>query len=92
MAVYDSAKVRRVAVLMTRLAGSMEADVQSVLRAAADPLDGLRAKTAQAMENRLEALVRTSGGLQEELYTFARQIRAYADALEETDEQLARKL
>ena len=92
MAVYDSARVRRVAVLLGQLAGSMEADVRPGLRAAADCLEGLRGRTAQAMDERLGELTRASGTLHEELYALARQISAYADMLEETDEQLARKL
>ena len=64
LAVYDSANVRRVAAQMRQLTGSMESGVKSGLFAAVDCLEGLCGRTAQAMGNRLDELIRISGGLQ----------------------------
>ena len=92
MAVYDSARVRRAARLMRQMAIGMEAEVRPVLDSAWECLSDLHGRTAQAMEERLEALVRSSEGLQTELSRLSAQIDGYADMLEEADRQLAREL
>lgn len=92
MAVYDSAKIRNVATLINKLVSTLDADAKPDIRAAAEHIDSFHGKTARAMEEGLERLIRTANGLGEEMSELASRINAYADLLEQADEQLAQKL
>ena len=85
MATYDSAKTRRVAREMTQLRQTLEMDVDAGLRGALPLIAELRGKTAQAMEEALEDLVRAERAL-------AHSVNAYADRLEQADDWLAKRM
>ena len=74
------------------MAVGMEAEVRPVLGSARECLSDLHGRTAEAMEERLEEMLRSSEGLQTELSRLSGQIDGYADMLEEADRQLAREL
>lgn len=92
MAIYDSAKIRYAATLIDRLVDCMETDVKTGLRTASECRESFQGRTAQAMDERLNYLLRTADDLERELGTLARRISTYADMLERADEQLAEEL
>ena len=92
MATYDSAKTRRVAREMTQRRQTLEMDVDAGLRGALPLIAELRGKTAQAMEEALEDLVRAERALGDELEALAHSVNAYADRLEQADDWLAKRM
>ena len=92
MAVYDSAKIRDAAKLMGRLTGSVNADVLYGLRAARELRTEFRGRTAQAMEEELEQLMKAARDIEDEIGALAAKLGRYADMLEEADAQLAKEL
>lgn len=92
MATYDSAKTRRVAREMTQLRQTLEMDVDAGLRGALPLIAELRGKTAQAMEEALEDLVRAERALGDEFEALAHSVNAYADRLEQADDWLAKRM
>lgn len=92
MATYDSAKTRIVAREMALLLQTLEADVEGGLCGIRFPMAELRGITAQAMEERLEDMLRLERSLRGGLEDLAQQIDAYADSLERADSWLAEQL
>lgn len=92
MALYDSAKAREAAAQIQQVAGSLDGSVKPGIRGAFDCIEGLRGKTAVAMEERLSQLWETAVGLSAELNDLSCKVNAYAIVLEQTDARLAEEL
>lgn len=92
MAVYDSAKTRQAARLISRLAERVNSGVSPSLRRSMEEADVMRGKTAEALEERLLVLTKKCSVMVTELEKLSRLLDRCADAIEEADEQLAGKL
>lgn len=92
MAVYDSAKIRHAATMINHLVGCMDAEVKPGIRTATEYRDYFNGRTAQAMERELEHLLRKASSLEDKMESLAHRLNAYADLLEQADEQLAEEL
>ncbi len=92
MAVYDSAKTRGAGRLLKQLAADMDGNVMPAVRDASGCLESFRGRTAQAMEEQMDQLLKAAAGLQGEMEELAHRIMVYADLLEQADNELAEKL
>lgn len=78
--------------MIRQLAGGMDAEVKSGIRSAFEGTDSLHGRTARAMEERLAQFQGRAGKLTEEIETVARLANAYAERLDQLDQELAEKL
>lgn len=92
MATYDTAKIREAAQRIRSIADDLANDVKPAIRNAAEGCEALRGKAAQAMEERRFQLEKAAADVEQCMEELARVVSAYADQLEEVDEQLAEKL
>lgn len=92
MATYDSREVREIANGIKLLVSSLEAEVTPGFRGAMEGMDQFRGKAAQAMEERLEVFQQSTNRLAREFEQLEHLANAYADRLEEIDQEFAEKL
>ena len=92
MAVYDSKKTRQAARTMEQQLLKLRNDVLPELILALQASAALKGVTANAMNEALEELSHSGQQVADQLETVAKQVNAYADKLEEIDDQLAKEM
>lgn len=92
MALYDTAKICEAAAQIKKLAQSVDGNVKPELKSVSACVEQLRGRAADAMEEQLILLVRTTASVGDELEELAGRVYAFASLLKQTDAQLADKL
>ena len=77
---------------MRALAEGLDGDGKHWLQNVMTSIEPLRGNAAAAMKERMGQLIKTAAALREEVSELAGQVNAYADLMEQTDEQIATKL
>lgn len=77
---------------MKALAEGLDGNGKHWLQNTMTSIEPLRGNAAAAMEERLGQLINAAAGLREEIAELAGQLYAYADLMEQADEQIATEL
>ena len=90
--VYDSEKLNRVGRSVRRNSENLECESLIHVKRTADDLDALTGKTREALECRIEELVRDLAREGAELESIGRLLMKYAQDLEEADARLVEQM